>query len=311
MRDPINNLRLSINRCVVSAAFVAVFLFDARICRAEILLTKPPSARLAASEVFAAADGLPSSLLVNPAMMAVSDYSLETSVSRGFMGDDAYYYAGAVKNFQRKVDRNNFGDIRAGIFVGYYDGGPLEFYDSSGRARTVKAQSDYMAAAGISAVRGEGSVGAGVKIYSSRLADYASASAIAFDIGAIYRDPKSDFFMGIAVKNIGPSMKYITEEEKLPLTAACVVGAAGKSYTAGINIPYNARDGKLSPEAGVEAIIDGTFFLRGGYKSSAVEAFAVGFGLNLVARSLMLDYTMGINKIFENTHSISISYSPR
>jgi hypothetical protein len=295
----------------MSAAVVSALFFAAGICRAEILLTKPPSARLAASEVFAATDGLPSSLLVNPAMIAVSDYSLETSVSRGFMGDDAYYYAGAVKNFQRKVDQKNFGDIRAGIFVGHYDGGPLEFYDSLGRARTVKAQSDYMAAIGVSAVRGEGSIGAGVKIYSSRLADYAAASAIAFDIGTISRDPKSDFFVGFAVKNIGSSMKYITEEEKLPLTAACIIGAAGKNYTAGVNIPYNVRDAILSPEAGVEAIIDGTFFLRGGYKSSAVETFAVGFGLNLAARSLRLDYTMGINKIFENTHSISISYSPR
>lgn len=69
-------------------------------------------------------------------------------------------------------------------------------------------------------------VGATVKLIHESIPD-AAANGIAFDAGVQYRDKKGNFQLGVALRNVGPQMRYRGEG----LTARANLGGSGSTYT--------------------------------------------------------------------------------
>jgi len=303
---------------------IAVFIFFIllkSLCHAEAtLLLLPMSSRLKTSGVLAAEGISPSAMLINPAVLtgavdsegSAPDIFMEASFSQGFSGDDGYYYLGFSRGL-RDFKNEYFYKTRIGFVLGYYDGGAMEFYDSRGYPRSVNAQRDYAGILGFSGLLKNrlDSIWFVVKFYSSELASRYTASALAFDAGIIHRD--GNFFAAGSIKNLGTTLKYLYSEEQLPLVMLVMAGLAEENFTLGVLLPYNLRDSELSSlaEIGGEMRFNKILSARAGYKfNNKVENFTVGFGINFKNPAIIFDYSTGLNKIFENTHHITISYIP-
>lgn len=148
-------------------------------------------------------------------------------------------------------------------------------------------------------------LGVGVKWIRSVIAD-ASAQAFAGDFGAAYesagaRGPGA-LLAGIAVRNVGPGLRFLDETSPLPLTLAFGLGwrvPAGLLLAVDFKHRPRSRSSELSSggelavfkglslRAGLDAQI-----VRGGsaYGSSVLEGFAAGFGWR--GKAFSVDYAM-------------------
>jgi hypothetical protein len=75
-------------------------------------------------------------------------------------------------------------------------------------------------------------VGATVKLIHESIPD-AAASGIAVDAGVQYRDRSGNFSLGVALRNVGPQMRYRGEG----LSVRTNLSGAGGSYTNAVHIP--------------------------------------------------------------------------
>ncbi|MCS7189681.1 MAG: PorV/PorQ family protein [Bacteroidia bacterium] len=75
-------------------------------------------------------------------------------------------------------------------------------------------------------------VGATVKLIHESIPD-AAANGVALDAGVQYRDKKNNFHLGVALRNIGPQMRYRGEG----LSARVNTGGAGSTFTSAMHTP--------------------------------------------------------------------------
>ncbi|MCS6790217.1 MAG: PorV/PorQ family protein [Bacteroidia bacterium] len=78
-------------------------------------------------------------------------------------------------------------------------------------------------------------VGSSVKLIHEAIPD-AAASGIALDVGVQYRDKKGNFKLGVALRNIGPQMRYRGEG----LSARANIGGTGSTFTNALHTPAGA-----------------------------------------------------------------------
>ncbi|MBI4376258.1 MAG: PorV/PorQ family protein [Elusimicrobia bacterium] len=111
--------------------------------------------------------------------------------------------------------------------LAYYDAGSIQLNLSDGTNEKRKAQQDWvgMAAYGIELGYGLAIGGAG-KFFRSTLAEEASATGQAFDIGGLWASPVRGLLLGGSIQNIGPKVKYESEGDPLPMTSR-----TGASYS--------------------------------------------------------------------------------
>ena len=140
------------------------------------------------------------------------------------------------------------------------------------------------------------SLGVSVKYATSNIAELATASAFAGDIGAMYKIPSvKNLTVGAAVQNIGKTTQFLNNSDKLPETASVgavysyLIGAAS-SFGLGVNAKRLIPDAVTQTAAGVEYNYS-CFNAQVGYKFGADDA-----GLQLVLGLTML-------------HSFDISYA--
>ncbi|MFC1501228.1 PorV/PorQ family protein [Elusimicrobiota bacterium] len=150
------------------------------------------------------------------------------------------------------------------------------------------------------------SAGINIKYINQTLAD-ASASALAIDIGQIYRPAGGKLSLGYTVENVGTETKFETEKNSLPTNIK--VGAAFKFFrdvfTTAVDIGF-PNDEDMYMNAGVEYWLMKTLALRGGYSSRADVGDGVSMGLGFKIDALQLDYAMSNYGIFDYTHQISL-----
>ncbi len=132
--------------------------------------------------------------------------------------------------------------------------------------------------------RGPFKAGAAIKYLHSKI-DYESASAFAFDIGATAYS--GSIRGGLSIRNLGTSMKFIQEKEKLPFSVS-----AGFCYdflenfygTGDINFP---SDGETNAAFGAEYTLSAGSVnipvragIRSGKGKKLIEASSAGAGLS-------------------------------
>lgn len=175
------------------------------------------------------------------------------------------------------------------------NGAPTGGYNAADEAAAVA----YAARLG-----GDVDLGAAVKYIHSAIAD-ASAQDAALDLGARYVFPEAlgpgTPSVGVAVQNFGPTMKYLDEAARLPLTFSAGLGyRLPAGFTASLD--YRERPYSHGSEAsfGAEYLLLKRFAVRAGYNTARAytgdggaaatfNGFSTGFGVKLSAYSL--DYS--------------------
>lgn len=149
-------------------------------------------------------------------------------------------------------------------------------------------------------------LGAGAKYVHSRIAE-ASAQTVAFDFGAQSELPWADepgsAVIGVAVRNLGPGLRFLDERSPLPLTLTGGLGYRLSTWlTVGLDFsrrPYAVLKDEVS--AGAELAVVPGLPLRLGFASAAsrtrgagVSTVLGGFtaGLGVRVGEWRLDYSM-------------------
>ncbi len=127
---------------------------------------------------------------------------------------------------------------------------------------------------GLSMARNLGSMqlGTQLKVIRQDLAGF-SASGVAADVGLMTRTPLPRLSMGFAVRNIGPEMKFISENYHLPLTITA--GAAYRMIrplTLVLDIQNSPYSGQTTAALGFEFSAVNNVTLRAGYLNKIVQA---------------------------------------
>lgn len=196
-----------------------------------------------------------------------------------------------------------------GVSASYLSHGALPGRDAAG-APTGRYNASDLSAGLTYAAKLPGwaglSLGTGAKYINSAIAE-GSAQGYAFDFGARYERPFREGagtpMAGLAVRNIGPGLRYLDERTPLPLVLSAGVGYRLASGLL-LDVDYSRRPRALIRDeiaAGAELALVPAFLVRGGFGSLAARTdgggmasfargFTVGFGIKFSAWTL--DYSI-------------------
>lgn len=202
--------------------------------------------------------------------------------------------------------------LPAGPFTAAVSFTRLDHGELDGRGADRSGSGGFSAsdkAVGLALARSLGafSLGAGVKYISSYIAGY-SASAVAFDLGAVTRLRSAPVTLGVAARNLGPGLKYAERREPLPLSLnAGAAWAVLPSVNLAAEVSRLVRDRATTFSVGTEYAL-GYLALRGGYASNAAgEAGAMCGGLGFRAGNMKLDYSFSPFGSLDTTRRFSLS----
>ncbi|OGS34058.1 MAG: hypothetical protein A2474_06205 [Elusimicrobia bacterium RIFOXYC2_FULL_34_12] len=223
--------------------------------------------------------------------------------------------------YAQPVENNNY----LGASITTLQGGEMEinWLDSTGlileKTETRKAKQDYVITAGYARnflAKDKLSLGLNIKLISSNLAEESKATAVAIDIGSLYRLLKDKLSIGLAIQNVGTSLKYTggiasgTESDTLPLTvklgtAYRFISNENRKLIGVIDInKYLYTDIKLN--FGVEYGIREMIFFRTGYRIGYdLDSITLGFGIK--HKNAQLDYGFGLMNDINDLHKVSFT----
>lgn len=243
-------------------------------------------------------------MLYNPALLG-SRTTREAffMTESGFAGDKlgGLLYGQPLKN-----------GMIAGGLIGY-DAGTIELnWMENGALKTqnANAQRDLLGIVSYGyRAKSDLLVGGSLKLATSQLAERSSANAFAADVGVMYM-PKEHLALSAAIQNIGISTKFVEKANPLPLSAYFGANYAVKikdyHLLPGIGVTYNAVDGTIAPEIGMELRYN-VISMSVGYKFDRTEsALQLGLGINWKNIEFSYAYVPGI--YLDTTHRLNVSY---
>ena len=160
-------------------------------------------------------------------------------------------------------------------------------------------------------IGGSLSLGAEMKYIRESIAEI-SGSGVALDFGAMYAlPPVQGLTLGAAIQNVGPTVKYQSAKENLPLN---IRGGAAYSFDAGG--AKNAASFDVSKERtsspvvafGVETILAKVLPIRLGFTTNNSAGFGLTTGVGFIHDGLAFDYAFVPFGDLGNAHRISMSY---
>lgn len=163
-------------------------------------------------------------------------------------------------------------------------------------------------------------VGAGLKVISEKLHDV-SANTAALDLGAIYyirpanywmrNVPAQEFRVAMAVRNLGPGLKFDQISSPLPLSAT--LGGSWHSHPGGsaslilsLDQTYS-NDDKYYAALGVEYVAFQLLSLRGGYRTGVSIGSGLRVGVGFRLSFMDIDYSMSPYGELGAMHKVGVS----
>ncbi|MDI6641817.1 MAG: hypothetical protein QME68_05855, partial [Elusimicrobiota bacterium] len=142
------------------------------------------------------------------------------------------------------------------------------------------------------------SFGLNLKYINQEIANF-RADAVAFDLGAMCELPVKSLKLGMSLRNIGSSIKFVKEETALPtktvLSAAFQPAGSVLLISADLNLPLKDQPCiNFGAEYNIAKIFSARFGLnsQGGYKGQyKTQKQSNGVGVD----NLMLSYGFGLN----------------
>jgi len=192
-----------------------------------------------------------------------------------------------------------------GVTAAYSSSGKIPRYEEF---RKVGEYSAYDAA-GTAAYAGRvpglgfGTLDFGLALkYLQQQIDSFQARGFAGDVGLLYKAPLPivDLKVGLALQNVGPSVKFIEKTDPLPLNVKAGLAAKVGPVTlaADANKP---RDNSFRLNVGAEGVILGLLALRAGYNTA--NSFTAGAGVTW--KMVSVDYAFVPYSEIDATHRIS------
>jgi len=199
------------------------------------------------------------------------------------------------------------GPFTAAISFTRLDHGELEGRAADGAGAGGFSAADKAVGVALARNLGAFSLGGGVKYVSSYIAGY-SASAVAFDLGAMARLRSAPVTLGLAARNLGAGLKYAERREPLPLSLnAGAAWAVLPSVNLAAEVGRLVRDRVTTFSVGTEYAL-GALALRGGYAAGAAGGDgAMCGGLGFKAGSMKLDYSFSPFGSLDTTRRFSLS----
>lgn len=240
----------------------------------------------------------------NPATLAtLKTPQIASTFSRGLAAD---YFSAISYGFPTRA-----GTI-AGSF-GYYDTGSEKLFSPDGAEFDVHLQQDLLCSLSYANQVGPVNLGVSGKFLRSELVETVSATTLAMDLGAMVRIPSQNLSLGVAIRNIGPGIKFIEEVDPLPLEVRF-----GGSYL----LPFESQQSKVVLSADIPYLVnEKTTLIKLGaeytYRNSL--SFQVGypvnsdsqnltFGAGMLWDSVVFNYGFGLANGLSNTHRITLGY---
>ncbi|MDO8806603.1 MAG: PorV/PorQ family protein [Elusimicrobiota bacterium] len=163
-------------------------------------------------------------------------------------------------------------------------------------------------------------VGAGLKVISEKL-DTASANTAALDLGAVYfirpanywmnKTPGQEFRVALAVRNIGPGLKFDRRTSPLPLSAT--VGGSWHTHPGGsaslifsLDQTYS-KDEKYYAAFGAEYVAFQLLSLRAGYRTGQAIGSGLRIGVGFRLSIMDIDYSMSPYGDLGAMHKLGVS----
>ncbi|HSG28644.1 MAG TPA: hypothetical protein VLA34_09205, partial [Candidatus Krumholzibacterium sp.] len=206
--------------------------------------------------------------------------------------------------------------ISVGLGLTYLSTPDIQGFDMAGDPTGTLENNSFQGVAGIcvTPIANLG-VGLNLKYFQERIADW-TASGFGVDAGAVFRIPVAGISVGASVQNLGPSIKFISHEEELPMVIragaswhrALVPGMAGLTLAADMVMPKHVD---AYPAIGAELSIRDIVRLRGGYCGEPERehnGITAGGGIAIMER-LTLDYAWTPYGDLGNFHRVSIWFS--
>lgn len=204
---------------------------------------------------------------------------------------------------------------------------PFQGYDAQGVKNGTVASSDMAvgAAYGRTLLKDEierpvFNVGAGLKMISEAL-DGATARTAAVDLGALYylrpdhywmgTAPAQEFRLGLAVRNIGPGLKFDRESAPLPLSLS--LGGSWHSHPGGSGSLIFSLDQTISKDEdyyaafGAEYTAFQLLSFRAGYRTGQAIGSGLRIGVGFRFSFMDLDYAMSPYGELGAMHKVGIS----
>lgn len=142
--------------------------------------------------------------------------------------------------------------------------------------------------------------------YIHRQLDLYSANTMAADLGLLWWAPIRPVTVGLAVQNIGGSLRFINDREPLPLTLR--LGVATQFWLEDLTIAADlikVSDENWKTAVGLEGRVAQYLFLRGGWHAddSLSRNYSVGLGVEVSA--VRIDYAYTPFKTLGATHRVT------
>lgn len=202
--------------------------------------------------------------------------------------------------------------------------GEIDSYDASGGYRGSVEAGDL--ALGVSYGRlleldsynaPEVRVGASGRWIQESLANV-SANTFAGDIGVLvgrldnyFGDKARGLTFGLAVRNIGPGLKFHKEEAPLPRTLSAGLAWKGRPWGDPVTIAADLKspvDDDISASLGLEYWLHQVFALRAGYISSQDEGMGLRLGMGIRLKRVTLEYAMASFGVLGSMHRFGFGY---
>ena len=249
-----------------------------------------PSARSAAlGSAYTAMSGTADSMFFNPAGLAGLG-------KREFMAGHAQWLAETKFDALAYGQPTSWGSL--GVSALRLSMGELDAHTADRKAAGAFEAADSMYSVAAAKRFAPATVGASLKYLKSEIGPY-SAQTVAVDLGARRDVPGKPLSLGFAVRNLGKGMRFLDQEDPLPLTFS-----AGASYRlAGVlglalDLRHEPHDSRTSVSLGTEYSFLGSLALRAGYGANMLSRGAssqgalggLGAGLGFRMKAFGADY---------------------
>jgi hypothetical protein len=268
---------------------------------AQFLKIMPSASVSALGETGATITGT-QSIYINPAGLAsVENIGLDLSQAGG-LESVSYSNIAAVKKF-------SFGTL--GLGINMLSVPSMAGYDNNGTPEDAYSASDSAITLGYARTIGDNiRVGANIKMITSRIDDV-SAPATALDLGGMMNLLEGKLTLGLAIQNAGTQIKFVTEENALPLNIKLGAKYGLLEKKLNLSLDINSRnDSGTSASLGVEygkAIGDYCGCIRAGYNTAqTANTSGVSLGVGLGYKNYSLDMAIIPSGDFGSLSRISL-----
>jgi hypothetical protein len=258
----------------------------------------------------------PNTIFYNPAGLSTLEKPMG---SAGFFKNLLDVNSGYLSYGQSYEDWGYFG---AGVTYTNY--GTFDRTDELGNVLGTFSANDLSVAVGYSSTFEENlHYGAALKLIYSSLAGYTS-TAVAGDLGILYRIPESRISLGASIRNLGRQISsYAGTREDLPLDVAAGVSVVPKGLPLLLNVNFHKLNEDVTSftdrfrafTVGGEFTLSRVLQARFGYDnekrkdlkigtSSGLAGFSAGIGIT--AKEYRFDYAISSLGKIGNLHRISI-----